>query len=62
MAERWRVIGAAVDACEATIELAAKAGVGLLLVHHGLLWDGVAPLRGPRYRRLASLVRHNIAV
>jgi dinuclear metal center YbgI/SA1388 family protein len=54
-------IGAAVDACEATIALAGRAGVGLLLVHHGLFWDPL-PLRGPSYRRLAALIRGDIAL
>lgn len=55
-------IGAAVDLCEATVRLAATQGVDLLLVHHGLFWGGVRPIVGPRQRRLAGLVRHNIAV
>src|SRR5207245_642431 len=37
---------AAVDLCEATVQLAAQQGADLLLVHHGLFWGGVAPLTG----------------
>jgi dinuclear metal center YbgI/SA1388 family protein len=55
-------IGAAVDLCEATVQLAAAQGADLLLVHHGLFWGGLRPLVGPRQRRVAGLVRHNIAV
>jgi dinuclear metal center YbgI/SA1388 family protein len=55
-------IGAAVDLCEATIKLAAEQDVDLLLVHHGLFWGGPQPLVGPRHRRIAGLIRHNIAV
>jgi dinuclear metal center YbgI/SA1388 family protein len=55
-------IGAAVDLCEATVQLAAAQGADLLLVHHGLFWGGLGPLVGPRLRRVAALVRHNIAV
>jgi dinuclear metal center YbgI/SA1388 family protein len=55
-------IGVAVDACERTIELAARSGAGLLLVHHGLFWDGLPAVRGPRYRRLAALIRHDMAL
>jgi dinuclear metal center YbgI/SA1388 family protein len=55
-------IGAAVDLCEATVQLAAAQGVDLLLVHHGLFWGGLRPLVGPRLRRVAGLVRHNIAL
>jgi dinuclear metal center YbgI/SA1388 family protein len=55
-------IGAAVDLCEATVRLAAAQGVDVLLVHHGLFWGGLRPLVGPRQRRVAALVRHNIAL
>lgn len=55
-------IGAAVDLCEATVQLAAAQGADLLVVHHGLFWGGLRPLVGPRLRRVAGLVRHNIAV
>ncbi len=44
-------IGAAVDACEATLTLAAERGVTLLLVHHGLFWSGLQPVEGPVYRK-----------
>ena len=55
-------IGAAVDACEATIRLAADADVDFLLVHHGLFWGGLRPLTGPAYRRIAGLLGRGIAV
>jgi dinuclear metal center YbgI/SA1388 family protein len=55
-------IGAAVDLCEATIQLAAAQAVDLLLAHHGLFWGGLRSLVGPRRRRVAGLVRHNIAL
>lgn len=55
-------IGAAVDACEATIRLAAEHACDLLLVHHGLFWGGLKPLVGPAYRRVAGLVAGNIAL
>jgi len=55
-------VGAAVDLCEATVQLAAAQGVDLLLVHHGLFWGGLRPLVGPRHARVAGLVRHNVAL
>lgn len=55
-------VGAAVDANESTIEAAAEAGVDLLLVHHGLFWDGLQPHRGRHMRRLRTLVQHDMAV
>lgn len=53
---------AAVDLCEATIAATASQGADLLLVHHGLFWGGLRPIAGPMYRRVAALVRHNIAL
>jgi dinuclear metal center YbgI/SA1388 family protein len=61
-------IVAAVDASQATIDgvTAARAGEEdappLLLVHHGLFWDGNVPLTGRRYRRVAALLEHGIAL
>ena len=49
-------IGAATDACQRTIDLAAAGGCQLLLVHHGLFWAGAAPLTGAAYRRVAALI------
>lgn len=59
---RVRRIAAAVDACEATIGMAAEQGADLLLVHHGLFWSGVQPLTGPTFRRFSGLLQHDIAV
>lgn len=56
-------IVAAVDASQATIDGVAKAGGSpLLLVHHGLFFDGNLPVTGRRYRRLSTLLSHDIAV
>ena len=58
-------IVAAVDASQATIDgVIATLEPGepppILLVHHGLLWDGNIPLTGRRYRRVAALLDHDI--
>lgn len=50
-----RRIGAATDACRATIDLAVEARCDLLMVHHGLFWGGARPLVGPLYERLRRL-------
>jgi dinuclear metal center YbgI/SA1388 family protein len=60
--ERVERVALAVDACAATIEGAAAAHADLLLVHHGLFWGAKAPITGPRYRRLAGLIRNGIAL
>jgi dinuclear metal center YbgI/SA1388 family protein len=62
---RVRGIVAAVDATQATIDgviatLESGQPPPILLVHHGLLWDGNVPLTGRRYRRLAALLDHDI--
>ena len=55
-------VAAAVDLCQATVQLAAEQGADLLLVHHGLFWGGLRPLVGALHRRVAALVQHDIAV
>ncbi len=58
-------IVAAVDASQATIDgVVATLEPGqpppMLLVHHGLFWDGNVAVTGRRYRRLAGLLDHDI--
>ena len=55
-------IGSATDACQATIDLAAAEGCDLLLVHHGLFWDGLRPLVGPAYERLRRLIESGMGL
>jgi dinuclear metal center YbgI/SA1388 family protein len=55
-------IVAAVDASLATIDGAANGASCLLLVHHGLFWDGNVPLTGRRYKRVRALLEHDIAL
>ena len=55
-------IVAAVDASEAVIQEAAAAGADLLLVHHGIFWDGLQPLTGRRYRKIKMLLDNGTAL
>ncbi len=56
-------IVAAVDATEATIQgLGETGGAALLLVHHGLFWDGNQPVTGRRYRRIKGLLDRDAAL
>ncbi|MEM7416572.1 MAG: Nif3-like dinuclear metal center hexameric protein [Gemmatimonadota bacterium] len=55
-------VAAAVDASLASIEAAAEAGADLLIVHHGLFWDGLRPVTGRRYRRIKALIERGIAL
>lgn len=56
------LVAAAVDLCEATVQLAAGQRADLMLVHHGLFWGGLEPLTGRRYRRVAGLLKNNVAL
>jgi dinuclear metal center YbgI/SA1388 family protein len=64
-------IVAAVDASQETIDgviatlgqaASSRDRAVLLIVHHGLFWDGNAPLTDRRYRRLKALLDHDVAV
>jgi dinuclear metal center YbgI/SA1388 family protein len=65
-------IVAAVDASQAAIESAVgprvsgsvgiSTGTTLLLVHHGLFWDGNIPIIGRRYRRVKALLEAGVAL
>jgi dinuclear metal center YbgI/SA1388 family protein len=52
----------AVDASSRTIQGAVAQGANLLIVHHGLFWSGVQPLRGHVYERVRQLMAHDVAV
>lgn len=55
-------VAAAVDASEASIAAAADTGADLLLVHHGLFWDGLVPITGRRFRKLRLLIEHRLGL
>jgi dinuclear metal center YbgI/SA1388 family protein len=52
----------AVDASEVTIHEALAKGAELLLVHHGLFWDGFGPITGPRFRKVKALIQGSMAL
>ena len=56
-------IVAAVDASQDTVNAAVAGGPGaLILVHHGLLWDGNLPVTRRRYNRLRALFSGDAAL
>ncbi len=55
-------IAAAVDASARTIAGAAAEGANLLLVHHGLFWNGLQPLTGPHLARVRALLDADLAL
>ena len=57
-----RKVAAAVDFSRRTVDGAIAAGANLLVVHHGMFWSGLNPLRGATYARLRLLIEHDVAV
>lgn len=55
-------LAVAVDATEASIVAAVEAGADMLVVHHGLFWDGNRPVTGRRYRRLRAVLEAGMAL
>jgi dinuclear metal center YbgI/SA1388 family protein len=64
MANRGEIVkvAAAVDFSRRTVEATIASGSNLLLVHHGMFWGGLQPIRGRFYDCIAPLVRHDVAV
>ena len=61
-ANRVSRIAAAVDANVTTIDRAVESGTDLLIVHHGLFWGGVQPLRGRWFQMWRRAIESGLAV
>jgi len=55
-------IGAAVDAGLRPFQAAVDAGIDLLIVHHGMFWNGSRRYVGSEYEKLKTLIEGNLAV
>jgi len=55
-------VAAAVDFSLRTVTAAAEAGANLMLVHHGMFWGGLQPIRGKYFDRIRALLAGDIAV
>ncbi len=55
-------IVAAVDASLPVIKAAAAGGPGLLLVHHGMFWQGIQPVTGAFYKKLKIAMEADLAI
>lgn len=55
-------VGLAVDACQATIDMAIEQDCDMMFVHHGLFWGGLQPVRGAHYKKLARMVEANLGL
>ena len=64
LANRGQVsrVAASVDISRRVIEQAIQVGANLLIVHHGMFWGGLQPLRGSQYERLRLLLDNDIGV
>ena len=52
----------AVDGATATIEAAASANADMLVVHHGIIWNGVDRISGRSYDHIQKLIKNDIAL
>jgi dinuclear metal center YbgI/SA1388 family protein len=55
-------VAASVDISRRVIEQTIQVGANLLIVHHGMFWGGLQPLRGSQYERVRLLLDNDIAV
>jgi dinuclear metal center YbgI/SA1388 family protein len=55
-------IVAAVDASLQVIEAAVSGGPGLLIVHHGMFWQGAQPVTGAFYKKLKIAMDAGLAI
>ncbi|MBN2861447.1 MAG: Nif3-like dinuclear metal center hexameric protein [Sphaerochaetaceae bacterium] len=55
-------IGYAVDASLETFEQAARFSCDAMIVHHGLFWGKSQQIIGTHYRRIATLLTHDISL
>ena len=55
-------IASAVDASLPVIEKAVASGADLLLVHHGMFWQGLPQVRGAMFRKLKTAMDAGLAV
>ena len=55
-------IGAAVDVSTRVLTEAQKRDVDLLIVHHGLFWPGLQPIRGALRRQLRIAFENDVAL
>lgn len=55
-------VAAAVDASLPVVEAAVAAGADLLVVHHGMFWQGLQPLTRAYYRKIKTAIEGGLAI
>lgn len=61
-AKKVHKVAFAVDGVLETFEKAIEWGADLLIVHHGIYWGFQYALRGPDYKRIKTLMDHDLAL
>ena len=57
-----RKIAAAVDFSSRSVTAAIEEDANLLLVHHGMFWNGSKPITGAHFNRIRLLIQNDVAV
>ncbi|MDJ0836445.1 MAG: Nif3-like dinuclear metal center hexameric protein [Acidobacteriota bacterium] len=60
--KKVRRVAFAVDGVLETFQKAAELNADMLIVHHGIYWGYQFPLRGSNYKRIKTLMDHDIAL
>jgi dinuclear metal center YbgI/SA1388 family protein len=55
-------IAAAVDASLPVVEAAVAGGADLLIVHHGMFWQGAQPLTRAYYKKIKTAIEGGLAI
>ncbi len=55
-------VASAVDASLPVVEAAVAGGADLLIVHHGLFWQGARRIDGPFFRKIKSAIDGGLAI
>jgi dinuclear metal center YbgI/SA1388 family protein len=55
-----RRVGLAVDACMAVYRKAAAKKCQMVVVHHGLIWNGLTSITGAQYQQVRYLISHEL--
>jgi dinuclear metal center YbgI/SA1388 family protein len=55
-------VALAVDVSQSSIDEAVSRESDLLIVHHGLFWDGLRPATGRRYHRLRAMITADLGL
>ncbi len=53
-------IAFAVDACMESYHQSVQSGCQMLIVHHGIIWDGIRAIRGPVRDQIAFLLSNQL--